>query len=69
MESLGSGDWRIGLAVYPDDNCEGIELIELARRRAAPWRVENAAGRRQPMRALDESKSPAVDSQELSRSA
>jgi GGDEF domain-containing protein len=39
MEALGDGDWRLGLAVYPDDDYSGKELLELADMRSAPWRV------------------------------
>lgn len=44
MEGLGEGAWRIGMAVYPDDECEGKELIEVATRRSAPWRVRQRGG-------------------------
>jgi GGDEF domain-containing protein len=68
MESLGNGDWRIGLAVYPDDNCEGVELIELAHRRAAPWKVDAAGGRPKPVK-LDSHRLSQTENQELRRSA
>jgi GGDEF domain-containing protein len=39
MEALGDGDWRLGLAVYPDDDYSSKELLELADMRSGPWRV------------------------------
>jgi GGDEF domain-containing protein len=39
MDSLGEGDWRLGIAVFPDDECTGKELIQLATRRSAPWKI------------------------------
>jgi GGDEF domain-containing protein len=44
MEALGDGDWRLGLAVYPDDDRPGKELLELASMRSAPWRVPESSG-------------------------
>lgn len=44
MEALGDGDWQIGMAVYPDDDCQGRELIDLAGRRSVPWRLAAPGG-------------------------
>jgi GGDEF domain-containing protein len=35
LEELDGGHARVGLAVYPEDDCDGKALIELARSRAA----------------------------------
>jgi len=32
-------DWQVGLAVFPDDQLEGKDLLELALSRRAPWKV------------------------------
>jgi hypothetical protein len=37
MSTLGEGDWRLGIAVYPDDDYAGRDLIRVASRRSAPW--------------------------------
>jgi GGDEF domain-containing protein len=39
MTVLGDGEWRIGIAVHPDDDCSAKELLSLATRRAAPWKA------------------------------
>jgi GGDEF domain-containing protein len=46
METLGDGDWRLGLAVYPDDDYSGKELLELADMRSGPWRVPEPVTRK-----------------------
>lgn len=39
MDVLGAGDWRLGIAVYPDDDFSGKDLIQVAQARSAPWKV------------------------------
>jgi GGDEF domain-containing protein len=39
MEELGDGDWRLGIAVFPDDDYAGKDLINVANSRLMPWRA------------------------------
>lgn len=43
MDALGEGDWRLGMAVYPDDDYAGRDLIKVASQRSAPWRVRSTS--------------------------
>ena len=40
MASLEEDNWRLGIAVYPDDDLPSRDLIALADRRAAPWKAK-----------------------------
>ncbi len=42
MEELAENDSQVGMAVYPDDDCEGKALIELALSRSSPWRARTS---------------------------
>jgi len=39
MNALDDADWRIGIAVYPDDDYAGRDLISVANSRLAPWQA------------------------------
>ncbi len=43
MAALGEGDWRLGIAVYPDDDVAGKDLIAVAAQRSAPWRASSSS--------------------------